>query len=312
MASKKAAKKPADAKPDASSRAYLVAAVVAAVLAVAFGAFAGGIVDLSAAAPKKEQPVVMERPPPVEKAPKKKKPKVEAKAAAAAAAAVKQPEEEDPAGRATEQQRRPKATNAGADARRDKSPNCGAWAAAGECETNPGFMLSDCAASCGGSEKKDSGSEKRGGGDGGAAAGQEGAHKELEAMWPTPVLSAELARAQAESDAQGAAHERTCVDRRDDCELLARRNLSGCGEAPVMLSDCRKTCRVCKYFNVVDEVVGACRDKHEQCANWAQMGEWCAGPGGVPKPRTASTPLVADGADRTRRTEGRRACCSRV
>ena len=30
----------------------------------------------------------------------------------------------------------------------DKSPNCGSWADQGECEKNPGFMQSDCAATC--------------------------------------------------------------------------------------------------------------------------------------------------------------------
>ena len=41
---------------------------------------------------------------------------------------------------------------------------------------------------------------------------------------------------------------------RRDCAMLARHNLSGCGEAPVMLTDCRKTCRLCRHARVVEEV----------------------------------------------------------
>lgn len=33
----------------------------------------------------------------------------------------------------------------------DQHENCGGWAAMGECEKNPGYMLSNCQESCGGS-----------------------------------------------------------------------------------------------------------------------------------------------------------------
>ena len=40
-------------------------------------------------------------------------------------------------------------------AEEDKHQDCGAWAKAGECKNNPGFMKSECAASCSGSNERD-------------------------------------------------------------------------------------------------------------------------------------------------------------
>jgi hypothetical protein len=30
----------------------------------------------------------------------------------------------------------------------DENPSCGGWAAAGECDANPGYMLANCRTSC--------------------------------------------------------------------------------------------------------------------------------------------------------------------
>ena len=58
---------------------------------------------------------------------KKKKKKADQPAAAAAASAEPPPPPTGPA---------------------DKNPNCGSWAASGECENNPDYMMAECHASC--------------------------------------------------------------------------------------------------------------------------------------------------------------------
>ena len=63
----------------------------------------------------------------VQEAKKKKKKKADQPAAAAAASAEPPPPPTGPA---------------------DKNPNCGSWAASGECENNPDYMMAECHASC--------------------------------------------------------------------------------------------------------------------------------------------------------------------
>jgi len=240
------------AKASDSSRPYIAAAVFAAVL----GAFAAGVIDLSAAQPEKAPAAVMERPPRVERATAK------SKAASSDPADVRaQPE-------------------AAADGKRDKNPSCATWAAGGECTNNPAFMASDCAASCRGMLPEQSEPVAVAGGQAEPKASLEPEAEGLTNLWPAPQLPPELERAQAESDALGPRPEslilqgpKACVDLRDDCGSLARHNLSGCGEAPVMLTDCRKTCKLCRHLKVVDEVVGECADKNPECGRWAKMGE---------------------------------------
>ena len=251
MAKSKKAGKAKDAKSSDSSRLYIAAAAFAAVLAVGCGAFAGGIID-STAQPRKAP--TMERPPPVERAAAKSK------------TASKQP----------------------ADTERDKNPSCASWAAAGECKNNPPFMASNCATSCRGQlpEQSELPSTAEAQLAQGAQQGLERSElpDDLATLWPAPQLTAELERAQAESDARGVRPSSDCVDLRDDCASLARHNLSGCGEAPVMctacalhvhrmcmacarhvhgmctaqapvmLTDCRKTCRLCRHLKVAEAV----------------------------------------------------------
>ena len=201
------------AKASDSSRLYIAAAVFVAVL----GAFAAGIIDLSAAQPEKAPAAVTERPPPVERATAK------SKAASSDPANVRA---------------QPKAA---ADGKRDKNPSCATWAADGECTNNPAFMASDCAASCRGMLPEQSEPVAVAGGHAEPEASLEPEAEGLTNLWPAPQLPPELEKAQAESDALGARPEslilqgpKGCVDLRDDCGSLARYNLSGCGEARAM------------------------------------------------------------------------------
>tara|TARA_B110001452_G_scaffold217633_1_gene189203 strand:+ start:1425 stop:2846 length:1422 start_codon:yes stop_codon:yes gene_type:complete len=143
---------------------------------------------------------------------------------------------------------------------RDKSDNCAGWAASGECANNPAYMADECALSCKGQLPTQQ------------AAKQESAREDTWTVdWPVPELQPDLARAMAESDP--GRQPSGCEDLRDDCAELARSNMSGCGEAAVMLKDCRATCKMCRYAKLVDDVTGECADKHEQCAHWARIGE---------------------------------------
>ena len=65
---------------------------------------------------------------------------------------------------------------------------------------------------------------------------------------------------------------RDCVDQRSDCAELARWNLSACGEAEFMLSECRKTCRTCSHQSLIGGLT-ECVDSKDECAKWAGMGE---------------------------------------
>ena len=157
----------------------------------------------------------------------------------------------------------------------DKNPSCAAWASKGECERNPGYMGMDCAASCEGKLPPTRIETPRATTHAVAANGKK-PPSSIVVDWSTPVLPDELATAQRESDERRAALPgeswHPCRDARPDCTALARTNLSACGEAEVMLSDCRKTCRTCSYEKLI-RGVSECKDTHGECANWARMGE---------------------------------------
>ena len=232
------------AKASDSSRPYIVAAVFAAVL----GAFAAGVIDLSAAQPEKAPAAVMERPPRVERATAK------SKAASSDPADVRaQPE-------------------AAADGKRDKNPSCATWAAGGECTNNPAFMASDCAASCRGMLPEQSEPVAVAGGQAEPKASLEPEAEGLTNLWPAPQLPPELERAQAESDALGPQPEslilhgpKACVDLRDDCGSLARHNLSGCGEARAMYRlHVHNMCTACA--RLVHGLCTACARTYTACA----------------------------------------------
>lgn len=155
---------------------------------------------------------------------------------------------------------KPIATDAEAG-REDLLPACPAWAYAGECEKNPQFMATSCLASCPDLQAPEAVTEPN--------------DIPLDAAWPIPELRLELAKAQEEVNANppwtlpGGA----CKDARKDCAQLALGNLSACGEAPFMLTECRKTCGTCHHGKLIGEVVGECKDTHEQCGEWARSGE---------------------------------------
>ena len=147
----------------------------------------------------------------------------------------------------------------------DQMPECARWAEAGECDKNPAFMGASCQASCPHLEQPAAATTQ-------AKAADSRYTKAVD--WATPKLAPELALAQAETDAKGPmTMPRSCIDARDDCAKLARWNLSACGEAPFMLTDCAKTCGTCHHAKLISQVTDECKDTHEQCANWAAAGE---------------------------------------
>ena len=146
----------------------------------------------------------------------------------------------------------------------DFNENCATWAAAGECERNPGYMATECLKSCTKLEAPTTSAVK---------AQQDGV-RSTKVEWPMPELPAALAEAQQQSDANPMVKPlRGCTDNRDDCASLAGTNLSVCGLAPLMLTECKRTCGTCGHEKLVEQVVGECRDSHEGCASWAASGE---------------------------------------
>ena len=63
-----------------------------------------------------------------------------------------------------------------------------------------------------------------------------------------------------------------CEDLRPDCRELARGNLSACGEAEFLLTECPKTCRTCGHRQLIDGLYD-CQDTKPECAKWAAAGE---------------------------------------
>jgi len=140
----------------------------------------------------------------------------------------------------------------------DKDVNCPQWAAAGECQANPDFMLSSCAASCPTSTPRP------------ARPARPGEPEDWLLRLDSDLIEAQR---KADSEMQFDPDEGGCRDKRSDCAELARANLSACGMAPFMLGQCTKTCRACPYKKLIGDVLGTCEDKNEMCATWATAGE---------------------------------------
>jgi hypothetical protein len=228
---------------------YAVALIVAVAAVLAAGAIYGSPPAVAAPAAtsteRKREPEPTKVQPVAEPAPAAEETAVDAKSAAAAA-----PE-------------------ASADPR-DGHPDCAAWAANGECARNPGFMLSSCALSCAGQPFQPSQEAV-------FATATAAEDSPAKVDWPKPVLAPELEAAQAETKIALAAGSlpalsSRCSDARSDCAALARWNLSACGEAPFMLTQCKATCRTCAYQPLIGELT-QCENKHEGCEAWASAGE---------------------------------------
>ena len=157
-----------------------------------------------------------------------------------------------------------------ASKRVDQMPECVQWAELGECDKNPDFMRNSCQASCPHLEIAEVPASAQS--DAKAAKASKKMTKDV--AWPKPELPPDLAQAQLETDRAGVTTlGHGCTDARSDCETLARWNLSACGEAPFMLTECSRTCGTCHYGKLISQVTEACKDSHDQCANWASMGE---------------------------------------
>ncbi len=155
-----------------------------------------------------------------------------------------------------------------ADGAVDKDANCPQWAASGECDSNPDFMLSSCAASCPPAAPRPPPPAEPTTDDDSSSAEAEAV---LERLDPDLLEAQRQADAEMDFDPDAAG----CFDERPDCAELARANLSACGMAPFMLGQCTKTCRACPYKKLIGDVLARCEDKHETCATWAAAGE-CA------------------------------------
>jgi len=157
----------------------------------------------------------------------------------------------------------------------DERPECRQWAAQGECTRNSVYMAGACARSCAGRLP-----DPASGGKAAAAAARE--VKSVKVDWTEPVLEPALAAAQRETDARYEQGEgdltsrqsewRRCEDVRPDCKELARGNLSACGEAEFMLTECRKTCRTCNNTPLISGLY-ECKDTNDGCPVWARSGE---------------------------------------
>eukprot|EP00967_Tisochrysis_lutea_P134688 scaffold238267_cov33-Tisochrysis_lutea.AAC.1 len=192
----------------------------------------------------------------------------------AEAEAARQPVEEEAR---TAQNEHSLSTNAGKPQElEDKHPSCAHWAASGECARNPKYMGSSCARSCAGKLPEPSNQQHPQASEADATNARDGLVP-ITVDWSKPTLSPKLATAQTQMEdalAVGTLAQARwgCVDERDDCAELARWNLSACGEAPFMLTQCRKTCRTCEHQNLIGELF-ECEDKNEDCAAWAATGE---------------------------------------
>ena len=121
---------------------------------------------------------------------------------------------------------------------KDEKPNeCAEWASMGECKNNPTYMLAACPDSC-----------TR------CSEGPEGVGK-----LRSPE---ELARM----------HERLCQDADDDC--VERAVAGACHDGSDTPLRCQRSCRVCRFQKVVEEVykcsefwsLGSCKSQRMRCA----------------------------------------------
>ena len=157
----------------------------------------------------------------------------------------------------------------------DKEERCLAWSTAGECQNNPGYMGNACACACAGKLPAETASP--------TMMANAGASKKKEIMslpvdWSEPTLEPSLALAQQEAGARResaglSTGQLSCADMPGvDCATLARANLSACGEAEFLLTECPKTCRSCSHQQLIGGLL-ECRDTKDECAHWASLGE---------------------------------------
>ena len=100
----------------------------------------------------------------------------------------------------------------------DKDENCAGWAATGECEANPSFMLASCADSC---------------------------------THCTTAGRADPARCARARSGSIKRRDNACDDLDDDCE--ARAAAGACHDGSDGLVRCPSSCRVCRFKRVVGE-----------------------------------------------------------
>ena len=116
------------------------------------------------------------------------------------------------------------------------------WAAHGECDANPAFMLTACLQSCTTCDEDD----------------QSGAEP------PVPVRNRTLA--EMRERLRGG----SCYDDADDCEERAQNGECHNGsDAPLV---CANTCQACGFTKLATEAYG-CDDEKPDCKTWADAGE---------------------------------------
>eukprot|EP00966_Prymnesium_polylepis_P299207 6913533-Prymnesium_polylepis.1 len=135
----------------------------------------------------------------------------------------------------------------------DLRPECGAWAAAAQCASNPAYMHEQCALSCGACGK-------------GAVPAQQPVRVRPKQMYC--------------SDVEG----QDCKARAVRGECHASRN------ATAML--CPVSCNLCRFRELLREAL-ACEDLHENCARWAAAGECRANPSFMHSSCSASCQICA-------------------
>ena len=116
--------------------------------------------------------------------------------------------------------------------------NCPIWAASGECDNNPGFMLKSCHASCMACDE--------------AAA------------------SSTTLRRRTLAEMRDRVRTGACYDEDEACDELAAAGACHNGsDAPLR---CAYSCRACGFSKLANEAYG-CSDASPNCASWAANGE---------------------------------------
>ena len=115
----------------------------------------------------------------------------------------------------------------------DNNEDCDGWATEGECETNPGYMNTECPLSC-----------KR----------------------CTALANATRPKRRRPAVRTG------CHDE-EGYGCAEKAKAGGCDtDKGEMLPRCPKTCNVCNFMSTIVEAFG-CDDKHPTCKSWASQGE---------------------------------------
>lgn len=122
---------------------------------------------------------------------------------------------------------------------RDSNEECSTWAAAGECEANPGFMVANCLQSC---------------------------------MTCDELVLRNRTRVEKRERRRGG----SCYDDSPDC--AERASAGACHNGSRAPVECAWSCHVCGFTALATEAY-ECVDKHEACAGWAKSGECARNPG---------------------------------